>query len=439
MLTPLNLDLIQQSLGTRDGLLELGAILGCFLIGWAVDRRVRIGSERESRVARIGAGSVNRLIFPLTTLVLLLLVRAVLVRWHLPVFFPIAVPLVIALALIRLCVYALRNLFGARSAAPTSERAVAFTIWGALLLYYLGVLQEIAASLEETTLPVGRSAVSLMDLGRDGIVVIVTVVLSLWVSGLIEQRLMRMSHLDNNVRVVMAKLFRALLILIGLLIALSSVGIDLTVLSVFGGAIGVGIGLGLQKLASNYIAGFTILLDRSIRVGDMITVDNRFGVVSKVTSRYVVVRSLDGIEAIVPNETLVTTTVLNHSYTNKEIKIGLPIQISYDSDLALAMRLMEEVALGEARTLRAAATAPLVNVLGFADNGINLELAVWINDPENGQGNLKSSLNIAIWTVFQANGIKIPFPQREVRLLGAETTGDQQAPEERSTKARLSR
>jgi small-conductance mechanosensitive channel len=155
----------------------------------------------------------------------------------------------------------------------------------------------------------------------------------------------------------------------------------------------------------------------------MITVDNRFGVVSKVTARYVVVRSLDGVEAIVPNETLVTTTVLNHSYTNKEIKIGLPMQISYDSDLDLAMRLMEQVALGEPRTLRAASTAPLVNVLGFADSGINLELAVWINDPENGQANLKSALNVSIWEAFQANGIKIPFPQREVRLLGAGAAG----------------
>ena len=430
MLTPLNLDLIQQSLGTRDGLMELAAILGCFFIGWVVDRRVRIGGGRESRVARIGAGSVNRLIFPLTTLILLLVVRSVLHRWHLPIFFPIAIPLVIALALIRLCVYALRNLFGVRSTAPTSERAVSFTIWGALLLYYVGVLQEIAGSLEETTLPLGKTNVSLLDLGRDGIIVILAVMLSLWLSGLIEQRLLRMSHLDNNVRVVMAKLFRALLILIGMLIALSFVGIDLTVLSVFGGAIGVGIGLGLQKLASNYIAGFTILLDRSIRVGDMITVDNRFGVVSKVTSRYVVVRGLDGVEAIVPNETLVTTTVLNHSYTNREIRIGLPVQISYDSDLDLAMKLMEQVALSEPRTLRTASIVPLVQVLGFADNGINLELAVWINDPENGQGNLKSALNVGIWKVFQANGIKIPFPQREVRLLGTGPAGTENGPSE---------
>src|SRR5712691_3056676 len=166
---------------------------------------------------------------------------------------------------------------------------------------------------------------------------------------------MRSKTGDTNARVVVAKLFRALLLLIGVLIALSVVGIDITVLSVFGGALGVGIGLGLQKLASNYIAGFTILLDRSIRVGDMVTVDNRFGVVSKVTARYVVVRSLDGVEAIVPNETLVTTTVLNHSYTSKEIKIGVTLQVAYGTDLDAAMRLMTEVALAQQRVLRAAA------------------------------------------------------------------------------------
>ncbi len=204
-----------------------------------------------------------------------------------------------------------------------------------------------------------------MDLGRDFVVMVVAIVLAMWASAFIEQRLMRMSHLDNNVRVVLAKIVRAVLILIGVLVALSTVGIDLTVLSVFGGALGVGIGLGLQKLASNYIAGFTILLDRSIRVGDMITVDNRFGVVSKVTARYVVVKSLDGVEAIVPNETLVTTTVLNHSYSSREIKVGVPIQISYDSDLDLAMRLMTEAALSEPRTLRTAAIAPAVYGVGL--------------------------------------------------------------------------
>ncbi len=420
MLTPLNLALLQSALDTPDGWIELGMILLCFALGWWADRRIRVGSGRESRVVRIGAGSFNRLIFPVSTLVLLLLAQAIVRHWHVPIFFPIAIPLVIALALIRLFVYALHNLFGAHAAVLSSERAISFTIWGALLLYYVGVLPDIGAALEETRMPVGKTQVSILDLGRDALIVVVVLILSLWVSGLIEQRVMGLSHLDNNLRVVLTKVFRAVLILVGVLVALSFVGIDLTVLSVFGGALGVGIGLGLQKLASNYIAGFTILLDRSIRVGDMITVDNRFGVVSKVTSRYVVVRSLDGIEAIVPNETLVTTTVLNHSYTSKEVKIGVTLQVAYGTDLDAAMRLITDVALAQERVLRATAMAPVVNVLGFGESGIELELAVWINDPENGQASLKSALNVGIWKAFQEHGIGIPYPTREVRILGAE-------------------
>jgi small-conductance mechanosensitive channel len=143
--------------------------------------------------------------------------------------------------------------------------------------------------------------------------------------------------------------------------------------------------------------------------------------VSKATARYVVVRSLDGIEAIVPNETMVTTTVLNHSYTSRDIKLGVPVQVSYDSNLDVAMRLMTDVALGEPRVLRQP-NPPLVLVLRFADSGIDLELAVWINDPENGQSNLKSALFLGIWRAFRANDIKIPYPQREVRLIADHST-----------------
>jgi len=438
MLAPLELDRILEALGTPAGLVDLGAVLACFAVAWWVDRRVRLGSGVESRLAKIGAGSVNRVIFPLTALLLLLVVRGILMRWHPPLFFSIAVPLVVALALIRLCLYALHSLFGPSRFVPISERAISFAIFGALILYYFGVLPEIGNTLAEVKLPIGKTEVSMFDLGRDSLVLIVAIVASLWIAGLLEQQLMRSKTGDTNARVVVAKLFRALLLLIGVLIALSVVGIDITVLSVFGGALGVGIGLGLQKLASNYIAGFTILLDRSVRIGDMITVDNRFGIVSKATARYVVVRSLDGIEAIVPNETMVTTTVLNHSYTSRDIKLGVPIQISYDSDLDLAMRLMTDIALGEPRVLRQP-NPPSVLVLRFAESGIDLELAVWINDPENGQSNLKSALYLAVWRAFRANDIKIPYPQREVRLVadsitpagGAPMASKQSHPKER--------
>jgi small-conductance mechanosensitive channel len=416
MLAPLDLDRIQASLRTPTGLLDLAAVILCFGLAFAVDRRVRLGSGAESRLAKIGAGNVNRLIFPLTALLLLVIVRGALRSWREPAFFEIAVPLAVALALIRVFVYGMHGLFGPSHWLPLSERTVSYTIWAALLLYYVGVLQEIGSTLSDIRLPIGKSEVTVLDLGRDALVLILAIVASLWVSSILEQRLMRTTTGDTNVRTVLAKLFRALLLLIGMLIALSLVGLDLTVLSVFGGALGVGIGLGLQKLASNYIAGFTILLDRSVRIGDMVTVDNRHGIVSKATSRYVVVRSLDGVEAIVPNEIMVTTTVLNHSYTSRDTKVGVPVQISYDSDLDLAMRLMIEVAQGESRVMREP-SPPTVVVLRFADSGIELELAVWINDPESGQGNLRSALYLGIWRAFREHDIKIPYPQREVRVI----------------------
>ena len=428
MLAPLELDRIQEALGTPAGLVDLGAVFACFGIAWWVDHRVRLGSAAESRIARIGAGSVNRMIFPLTALLLLLVARAILGHWHPPQFFSIAIPLVIALALIRLCLYAMHNLFGPSRWLPISERAISFTIFAALLLYYFGILPELGNTLADAKLPIGKSEFSVLDLGRDALVLILAIVASLWVSSILEQQLLRRATGDMNARAVLAKVVRASLLLVGILVALSAVGIDLTVLSVFGGALGVGIGLGLQKLASNYIAGFTILLDRSVRIGDMITVDNRFGIVSKATARYVVLRSLDGVEAIVPNETMVTTTVLNHSYTSRDIRLGVPVQISHDSDLDLAMQLMTDAALSEPRVLRQP-NPPTTLILRFAESGIELELAVWIKDPENGQNNLRSAIYLRIWRSFRARGIRIPYPQREIHLVatgaasGSETSG----------------
>ena len=416
MLAPLELDRIQDALRTPAGWIDLAAVLLCFAIAFAVDRRMRVASRNGSRLAKISAGSVNRMIFPLTALMLLWIVRGALRSSHDPAFFGIAIPLAVALALIRLFLYGLHNLLPAGHWMPVSERAVSFTIWGALLLYYLGVLQEIGNTLADVKLPVGKSQFSVLDLGRDALALILAIVIALWLSGMLEQRLMSTASGETNVRAVLAKALRALLLLIGVLIALSVAGIDLTVLSVFGGALGVGIGLGLQKLASNYIAGFTILLDRSVRLGDMVTVDNRHGIVTKATSRYVVVRGLDGVEAIVPNEIMVTTTVLNHSYSTPDVRVGVPIQVSYDSDLELAMRLMVEAAQKHSRVLQES-NPPRVTVQRFADNGIDLELGVWIADPKSGHGDLRSELYLEIWRAFRDQGVKIPFPQREVRLI----------------------
>jgi small-conductance mechanosensitive channel len=192
------------------------------------------------------------------------------------------------------------------------------------------------------------------------------------------------------------------------------VGIDLTVLSVFGGALGVGLGFGLQKIASNYVSGFIILLDRSIRIGDRLMVDNRVGYVSKITSRFVVLKSADGSEALVPNDTLIANTVINQSYTDKSLWISLPIQVAYGTDLHQALALLCQAA---SHPRVKTDPAPSAFVVAFADSGINLEVGLWVSDPENGMLSLRSDINLRIWQLFSQHGIQIPYPQREVHVL----------------------
>jgi small-conductance mechanosensitive channel len=414
MLAPIDFSHVEKTLAAPLGWADLGLVAVCLGIAWLVDRRVWRAREASGDKGSL-RGSFARVVLPLTALLCVLIAAAVYRRVVGPPFFlAVAAPLLIALAAIRMTVYGLRRLFHAQSWVPTSERAIAFAIWALVILYFLGLLPEIAAALDDIQIPIGRTRTSLLSIGTAILVVVFTLIVTLWISGLIEQRLVKATHFDVNLRVVLAKFVRAALLLVGVLIALQAIGFDLTLLSVFGGALGVGIGLGLQKLASNYIAGFTILIDRSIRLGDMITVDGRYGTVAKVTSRYVVVRSLDGVEAIVPNETLVTTTVLNHSYTTRNVRIAVQVQVSGDSDIERALTLMEEIARRHPR-VRNDPDPPTAYLANFVDNGVNLELGVWIGDPEKGQLNLKSALNREIFATFAKNGIKQPFHQLDIR------------------------
>jgi len=415
MFSPIDFGYIEMALATPLGWAELGLVVVCLAIAWLVDRRVA-GLHLEDATPHRLQASFVRVVFPLTALLLVFVTSIAYHRYvGSPFFLSIATPMLIALAAIRMIVYGLRRLFPSQRWLPTFERAIAFTVWGLVVLHFLGLLPEIASALDEVQIPIGKGHVSLLSVLTALLVVVFTLIVTLWLSGILEQRLGKASQLDVNLRVVLAKFVRAILLVVGVLFALQAIGFDLTLLSVFGGALGVGIGLGLQKLASNYIAGFTILLDRSIRLGDMVTVDGRHGVVSKVTSRYVVVRSLDGVEAIVPNETLVTTTVLNHSYTNRNTRVAVQVQVSYDSDIEAALALMESIARETPRVL--AEPGPAAFLASIGDSGANLELGAWINDPEQGQLGLKSTLNRAILKAFAAHDIRLSTPQRNVSIV----------------------
>jgi len=226
---------------------------------------------------------------------------------------------------------------------------------------------------------------------------------------------MRSTGLDGNLKVVLSRIAKALLLLISLLVSLSLVGIDLTVLSVFGGALGVGLGLGLQKIASNYISGFIILLDRSVKLGDQITVDKYTGIVSQIRTRYTVVRNGDG-ETLVPNEQLVAQSVQNHSFSKTNVRVATRVQADYAADPEEVIALLVDCVKSLPRVL--AEPAPAAFLVLFGESGIEYETAVYIADPENGKLGVQSAMNRAIWRALRERGIAIPFPQREVRVIG---------------------
>ncbi|MBS0336410.1 MAG: mechanosensitive ion channel [Proteobacteria bacterium] len=395
---------------------QAATVAACILLAWVLSRLVRVDASKErSAAVRVGAAGFNRVVFPLIAALLLLSARALLSRWTHVNMLTVAIPLFASLAGIRFVVYLLRLAFSPGGLAVW-ERAIAAIIWVAVALHLTGLLPEIQDLLEGVKITIGRQKFSLMTALESAFWILATLLLALWAGSLLEGRLMRAEAMHSSMRVVLARLGKAALLVVSVLIVLPVMGIDLTVLSVFGGALGVGLGLGLQKIASNYVSGFIILLDRSIRLGDWITADNHYGEVRDITTRYTVVRSLSGVEAIIPNDTLITSTVLNNTYADKQLRITVKVSVAYSTDVAPVLALLAEIASRHPRVLKD--PAPNALVISMGDNGIDLELGFWIEDPEKGRQNVCSDISVAILTEFRARGIEIPFPQREVRMLG---------------------
>jgi small-conductance mechanosensitive channel len=337
----------------------------------------------------------------------------------------LAIALLCAMAIIRVVVYLLRRTFAPGGTLDAFERTLTRVVWLGFALYVFGLAPDIVRYLDAVGVSFGSQRVSLLLVLQATLWMAGALLLSLWLARVLEERLMSAHGMNITLRVMLTKLVRAVILLLAVLIVLPAIGIDLTALSVLGGAIGVGIGLGLQKIASNYISGFIILMDRSVSIGDIITVDTYTGQLVKMNARYIVVRALNGTEALIPNETVITSTVVNQSYSNRNVSVSIPLQISYRSDLELAMRLMAEVGQRHPRVL--AEPPARASIKAFGDNGIELELGVWVDDPEAGQGNLRSEIYLSVWQAFKSHGIEIPYPQREVRILelpaaGAEVT-----------------
>lgn len=391
-------------------------LLGILGIAKLAERRVRQRHLEDSRRAvMLGHSGLKRLVFPLVALALALISRLLLSPVLHVKLFSLAIPLLGSMAIIRFVFFVLRVTFRQSAWMASFERVFATIVWCVVALHITGYLPEVIDLLEAVSFSVGKQKLNLWVILQGLLLVACALLVSLWLGTLIEARLARAQGLDGNLQVAFSRLAQALLLILAVMISLPMVGIDLTALSVFGGALGVGLGFGLQKIASNYVSGFIILLERSIRIGNTIAVGADKGKVTRITTRYTVLRSGSGVESLVPNEALVSGTVQSETYSDTLVRYILPVQIGYQNDPAQAMDIL--VSLAKAHPGVAVNPEPQAYTVLFADSGINLELWFWLSDPEVNQQRVRSDLNMSIWKTFAEAGISIPFPQREVRLL----------------------
>lgn len=403
-----------------DNWWQLAVIIPALAASWAVQHGIKRWLELytvddNEGFRYLAQRSAMRIVWPLSLLLFVLVGREVMAGRGLPHgLLDLAMPLLLSLALIRILLYMLRKSFAPGPALKAGENIIATGIWLVVGLHLVGWLPMVRAGLDNLALRVGQTRISLLMAIEVTLLIGLAVVVAIWLSALIERWLHAFKYFSVTMRVGLAKFAKFLLITVGLLVALNLVGIDLTAFAVFGGALGVGLGFGLQRIASNFISGFILIMDHSVKPGDVITVDDKYGWVEEMRARYIVVRNRDGVDTLIPNETLITTQVINWSYGDRNVRLKIPVQISYDDDPEEAMALMAQAATTAERVL--ADPAPAVRLLAFADSGITLELRVWIRDPEAGSGNVRSEINVAIWRAFKKAGITIPYPQRDLHL-----------------------
>ncbi|CAH2783476.1 MAG: Potassium efflux system KefA protein / Small-conductance mechanosensitive channel [uncultured Paraburkholderia sp.] len=402
---------------------QVGVLVGTLVIAWLIAsvlrRTLDLRWQTRYQTLQFCAESLNRAFFPLTGALLVWLARAVTHPFMHTSLLDLALVPLFGIGLIYIVFFFARRVFSKDGETHPwlllVEKVVLLVIWVGVVLAVMGIQDDVIAWMGSVQFRVANAHLTLLSLTSGLLWVCVTMIVAMWLGAAFEDRLMRAKTLDANLKVVVARVGRAVFMLAAVLISLSLVGIDITVLGVFGGALGVGLGFGLQKIASNYVSGFIILIDRSLRIGDTINVSGLQGMVTQIRTRYTVVRGLDGIETLIPNEKLITDVVQNQSSYLTRGHAKVAVQVAYTSDVEQAMALLAEAAQGVARVLQEPAPTPYL--ASFGANGINLELGFWIEDAATGTSGVRSAVNRNIWRLFSEHGISIPSAQREVRIV----------------------
>lgn len=394
-----------------------GGFLLALLLGQFLQQRfhalVKPGAVRG--ISRTAMRTGFYALMPFLWWLALLAAKAVLRRRGLPTdILQLAVYLVGALALIRAGVFVLRHSFSPGSRLKAWEWSLTVTIWLLVTLHILDLLPLTIEILDEYAVTLGNARISLYTATSFVLSLALLSLVGLWVTNGIQALLRRSEAFDEGLKIVLGKMTRFAFLALAVAVAMVTAGIDLTAFAVFGGALGVGVGLGLQRIVSNFVSGIVLALEKSIHPGDVISVGNSFGVVQGLHARHVAVRDQDGRDILIPNETLFSTEIVNWSYGDRNVRLHLPVQISYQDDPEKAMPLLVAAAGETARVLKD--PPPSAVLMGFGDNGINLELHIWVNDPERGVNDVRSEAYRRVWHAFRAAGITFPYPQRDVRI-----------------------
>ncbi len=417
---PLSLNELQALLGrvfSTAALGEWALLLGCLLLAALLCLALGRTTLRRPRSVLFGERLIDGALFPLLAVALAFAARPLLPLWGLaPAVFKLVLPLLVSLAVIRLIARVLAAAWPTSTFIKAVERLGSWLIWLGAVLWVTGLWPVMMDELDDIGWKFGNVHLTLRNLVEGGTTAALVLVVALWISSAIESQLLRRESLDLSMRKIAANAIRSLLLFVGLLFALSAAGIDLTALGVLGGALGVGLGFGLQKLAANYVSGFVILAERSLRIGDMVKVDGFEGRVTDIKTRYTVIRSLGGKEAIVPNEILITQRVENSSLADPRVLLSTLVQVSYDCEIDAVMKALTTAVSEVPRVLRD--PGPAVQLSQFQADGLELTVYFWIMDPENGSGGVRSDVNLAILRMLKEMDVEIPYPQRVMHHVG---------------------
>jgi len=420
---------IQSFLATATAgevLLQLGviAVIGLAALagtGFVRRWRARHLALLNLRGARARVIDISLIETPaLVALAAMLVARTVIAAVGVPVtLLDIAMQLATALILVRLSIYLLRLALGPRSWLRTWETRLTLLVWLAISFQLVGWFDAIQSTLDAINLLPGRGRFTLWALLKGLVIITVFVIVTSVVARAAERRIMHIESIALSTRIGITKFTYFFLVGLGVLLGINAAGVDLTALTVLTGAVGIGLGFGLQSIASNFVSGFVLLMDKSIKPGDVIsftgmpgTSTESFGWVQALRGRYVVVRDRDGVETLVPNQQLITNPVINWSYSDRKVRLKLPVRISYRDDPEQALAILMHATEGNPRILRD--PPPVSRLMQFSDHGMDLELRFWIADPEAGVNNVRSDVNRAIWRLFRDAAITIPVAQREV-------------------------